>query len=282
MTGKEFEQRLCILLQKQGCTLARGPVRPPGKARLCDSSFSRPPASSRHSTWSAITHHPVGDDEKRAKFLKAVRGNPCAKRNVYLELHPSLKLEDGGAFITMVALASYAFDKRYADVNLIGILVNSDLSYSFFAFDDRRPEVPRLVLPPLRSPQPQAVPTTQNPAPETFDGTVVCYHPGKKIGRVLAVDGQDFFLHRNNVVEQELLDELEVLAEQSGWLAAAVPVGSVPVVCCRERRIRLLSMFVGALPSLRRVGAMWARVFSEPARDLTLAAYLEYLRNEIT
>jgi hypothetical protein len=58
------------------------------------------------------------------------------------------------------------------------------------------------------------------PVGPRLDGIVARYNPGNLMGVIRSASGQEFFLHRNNIVDESLRSLLERVADEGGqWIA---------------------------------------------------------------
>lgn len=164
--GLDAEQRLVTMLQRFGCKIIeRDPTMDHRhKIDFVVAQLPEFPMLLAEGVGVQVTTK-TGDSEKQADFFRRVSQNPYAPRNVYLELATDLDLENGGAFVVLVALASFVTDQRYKDKKWMAISISGDLSIEIRDVPAAISAVPKLVAAPAPVPAPALAPPTLVPPP---------------------------------------------------------------------------------------------------------------------
>jgi hypothetical protein len=146
--GRDSEDRLVTLLVGYGCKILQDDVVDlahkldfilldlPSYPRLLDEQLGV-----------QVTNQ-IGNVEKQSDFFRRASHKPYAPRNLYLELDPDLDLENGGAFLALVALTAFLTDDRFKDQKIGAARIGGDLTYHFMETKSAVPKpLPVAVIP---------------------------------------------------------------------------------------------------------------------------------------
>ncbi|HEX4156478.1 MAG TPA: hypothetical protein VHY48_12780 [Acidobacteriaceae bacterium] len=168
--------------------------------------------------------------EKMSQFLQAqMASNAIVDRALYIEVAPSVPLDEGGTELVALALRQYQADRAILNSRVLGVRIHDDMSYEFFDIAEaikakaKTANVAEVKAPP----QPKAIGKGLLPEPQ-FDtqelakalmgdkkagtgvqGVLTSYRPARGFGMAVSHNGEPFFVHIYNVVDPELKERLQ-------------------------------------------------------------------------
>jgi hypothetical protein len=230
--GFDVEDRICTKLESIGCRLQRD-QKLDHKYKLDFKVISFPDNPGTYSLGVQVTTK-RDDYEKQQEFEMLQKSSSVAHKSLYLELSENLDLEDGGALAVLTVIASLQFDRKYQHTKVQGAVIHPDYTYDFFDLAERsrslRENARQSVLEqhrplpatPLQMTQlqsrytnmPSPVPAPVLPGPNTgpmtadVKGLLTAYKRTEGYGFATSIDGENYFVHVNSVIDDRLRDEL--------------------------------------------------------------------------
>ena len=230
--GFDVEDRICTKLESIGCRLQRD-QKLDHKYKLDFKVISFPDNAGTYSLGVQVTTK-RDDYEKQQEFEMLQKSSSVAHKSLYLELSENLDLEDRGQLAGLTVIASLQFDRKYQHTKVQGAVIHPDYTYDFFDLAERsrslRENARQSVLEqhrplpatPLQINQlqsrymnmPTPVPAPALPGPNTgamtgdVKGLLTAYKRTEGYGFATSIDGENYFVHVNSVIDDRLRDEL--------------------------------------------------------------------------
>lgn len=157
------------------------------------------------------------DVRKQSEFLRIHRPGKVVPKSVFIEIAPQADL-DGAATVAYIALGNLTFSKQYQDRDskVIGIRIDSDLSYEFFELEENTRN--------LRSAASSRRAMPIEPR-NTLAGEVNRYNVEKGYGFITCTNRDENFYFHISEVGDGLEDKLLELADnQHGFVEYYPPI----------------------------------------------------------
>ena len=133
----------------------------------------------------------TSDDLPRMQKFVAASQRAIVLKGLYIEIS-DVVLNSGGFLVAFGACLSYLFDRRNAQVKVLGMRIFEDCSYQFFELDDAMQRLERMHVD-----QDLAI-------GDEMHGRIIAYFTDKGFGFIQTEDDRKYFFHIANVVDDEL------------------------------------------------------------------------------
>jgi hypothetical protein len=164
-----------------------------------------------------------------SEFLSAQTApRPIVDRALYIEVDPSVPLDEGGVDLVALALKNFQADRKLQTQNVLGVRIYDDMTYEFFDLaEDIRKSVDQKTLQTVAT----KVVTTEKPqsskqeieidsdalsrallgdksAGKEMRGILNSYRPSRGFGMATGHDGNSYFVHVYSIVDPDLKERL--------------------------------------------------------------------------
>lgn len=135
-----------------------------------------------------VTRNPY-DSAKQKEFLRERSKKTLLDRSLYVKVHPETDIENYGAELIYNAVVAFAFQKDLRQKDVLGVLINPDVTYEFFELDGY---------------ESSAGGATGRQIVGTVNGLITYYDKDKGFGFVVNDEGSQWYFHISEVKDMNL------------------------------------------------------------------------------